>query len=138
VGLILKSIQKSIVLVKLYKNIGLDKSGKVTRYLRDTVDRLSNPFIPFQSGGLRRLKTYPNTYSIKYTSPDARYHYNGELMLTKSGSSWAKKGEKKYRTGKKMRYHTSGTGPKWDKLMMQRRRNDVIRDVQNFINRGGK
>lgn len=124
--------------MKLYRNIGLDKSGKVTRYLRDTVDRLSNPFIPFQSGGLRRLKTYPNTYSIKYTSPDARYHYNGELMLTKSGSSWAKKGEKKYRTGKKMRYHTSGTGPKWDKLMIQRHKNDVIRDVQNFIDRGGK
>ena len=39
---------------------------------------------------------------------------------------------------KKMKYHTSGTGPKWDKLMMQRRRNDVIRDLQNFIDRGGK
>lgn len=84
------------------------------------------------------MKTYPNSHSIKYTSPYAKYHYNGISYLTKSGSSWAKKGEKKYSSGKKMRYHTSGTGPKWDKLMMQRRRNDVIRDVQNFINRGGK
>ena len=136
--LILKLIQKSTVLAKSYKAIGLDENGRVTRYLRDTVDRLSNPFIPFESGGLRRLKQYPNNYSIKYTSPDAHYHYNGVLYVTKSGSSWAKKGERKYKTNKKLRYHTSGTGPKWDKLMMQRRKNDVIKDVQNFINRGGK
>ena len=101
--LILKSIQKSIVLIKLYRIVGLDKNGKVTKYLRDTVDRLSNQFIPFESGGLRRLKNYPNNYSIKYTSPDAHYHYNGILYVTKSGSSWAKKGEKKYRTGKNMK-----------------------------------
>ena len=136
--LILRSIQKSIVLAKSYRTIGLSENGKVTRYLRDTVDRLSIPYIPFDNGGLRRLKAYPNAHSIKYKSPYARYHYNGELMLTKSGSSWAKKGEKKYRTGKKMKYHTSGTGPKWDKLMMQRRSDDVVRDLQNFINRGGK
>lgn len=127
-----------IILARLYKIIGINKNGKTTRFLRDEVDTLSNPFIPFEGGGLRRLKTYPNNYSIKYTSLDAHYHYNGVLYVSKSGSSWAKKGEKKYKTNKKMRYHTSGTGSKWDKLMMQRRRNDVVRDVQSFIRKGGK
>ena len=84
------------------------------------------------------MKQYPNTHSIKYTSPDAHYHYSGILFVAKSGSSWAKKGERKHKTNKKLKYHTSGTGPKWDRLMMQRRKNDVIKDVQNFINRGGK
>lgn len=99
---------------------------------------MSNPFIPFQSGGLRRLKAYPTNYSIKYMSPDAHYHYNGILYAAKNGSSWAKKGEKKYSTGKKMKYHTSGTGPKWDRLMMQRRSRDVENNLQSFIKRGNR
>ena len=63
--------------------------------------------------------------------------YNGKLMLTKNGASWAKLGEKKVVTSKNLKYHTSGTGPKWDKLMMQRRKNDLIKDVENYIESGG-
>lgn len=58
-------------------------------------------------------------------------------MLTKSGSSWAKKGEKKFYTSKKLKYHTSGTGDHWDKLMLQRHRKSLTKDVQNYINSGG-
>ena len=122
---------------KILKDHGLDKDGKVTRFLRDDADRLMNPFIPMDNGMLRRNKTYPNNHSIKYISPSAHYLYTGKLMLTKSGSSWAKKGEKKVYTGRSLKYHTSGTGAKWDKLMMQRRKNDLIKDVENFIKSGG-
>lgn len=101
------------------------------------MDRLMNPFIPFKEGDLRRNKTYPNNYSIKYTSPHAKYQYYGKLMLAKNGSSWAKLGEKKVETNKPLKYHTSGTGPRWDKLMLQRKKNDLIRDVQNYIKIGG-
>ena len=122
---------------KIIKDHGLDRDGRVVRHLRDTADRLMNPFIPMDNGMLRRLKTYPKNNEIKYTSPYAKYQYYGKLMLTKSGSSWAKKGEKKFETGKKLKYHTSGTGPKWDKLMMQRRKNDLVKDVENYIKTGG-
>ena len=54
-------------------------------------------------------------------------------MLTKNGSSWAKKGEKKFVTDIDMKYHTSGTGPKWDRLMVQRRGTELEKDLQNFI-----
>ena len=121
---------------KILKDHGLDKDGKVTRFLRDDADRLMNPFIPMDNGMLRRNKTYPNNHSIKYISPHAHYLYTGKLMLTKSGSSWAKKGEKKVYTGRSLKYHTSGTGAKWDKLMMQRRKNDLIKDVENHIKSG--
>lgn len=123
---------------KIASDHGLELDGSANRYLRDTVDRLSNPFIPFESGGLRRLKSYPNGHSIKYTSPDAKYHYHGKLMRAKNGSTWARKGEKKILTNEDMKYHTSGTGPYWDKMMLQRRGPDLIRDLQNFIKRGGK
>lgn len=122
---------------KIIKDHGLDSNGRATRFLRNEADRLMNPFVPMNNGMLRRNKTYPNASTIKYTSPYAHYQYTGKLMLTKSGSSWAKKGEKKFYTSKKLKYHTSGTGDHWEKLMLQRHRNSLIKDVQNYINSGG-
>ena len=58
-------------------------------------------------------------------------------MLAKNGSAWAKLGEKKVNTSKNLKYHTSGTGAKWNELMMQRRKNDLVKDVENYIKNGG-
>lgn len=123
---------------KIIKDHGLDKNGNVTTYLRNTADRLMTPFVPGGAGGmLAKLKTYPNNYSIKYTSPYAHYQYTGKLMLTKNGSSWAKRGEKKYYTSRRLKYHTSGTGDHWDKMMMQRRGKELAKDVENYAKTGG-
>ena len=123
---------------KIIKDHGLDKDGRVVRYLRDTADRLMMPYIPGGAGGqLAKLKTYPSNHEIKYTSPYAHYQYTGKAMVAENGSAWAKKGEKKHYSGKKLKYHTSGTGPKWDKLMLQRRKNDLVQDVENYIKNGG-
>lgn len=123
---------------KIIKDHGLDSNGRVTRYLRDEADRLMMPFVPGGAGGmLAKQKTYPSASTIKYTSPYAHYQYTGKLMLTKSGSSWARKGEKKHYTSKKLKYHTSGTGDHWEKLMLQRHKNSLTKDVQNYINSGG-
>ena len=121
---------------QITKDHGLNKDGRVTKFMRDTVDRLSNPFIPFDNGMLRRNKTYPSNHEIKYTSPYAKYQYYGKLMLAKNGSSWAKLGERKVETSKKLKYHTSGTGAKWEQLMLQRKKNVLIKDVENYIKRG--
>ena len=123
---------------KIIKDHGLDKDGRVVRHLRNTADRLMMPYIPGGAGGqLARLKNYPSNHEIKYTSPYAHYQYTGKAMVAENGSAWAKKGEKKHYSGKKLKYHTSGTGAKWDKLMMQRRKNDLVKDVENYIKSGG-
>lgn len=132
---------------KIIKDHGLDKNGKVTRFLRDDADRLMNPFIPMDNGMLRRNKTYPKNNEIKYTSPYAKYQYYGKMYISpklgvsgiplKNGKWWSPKGEKKIPTNKKLKYHTSGTGAHWDKLMMQRRKNDLVKDVENYIKNGG-
>jgi hypothetical protein len=122
---------------KILKDHGLDRNGRVTRFLRDEADRLMNPFVPMQNGMLRRNKTYPSNHEIKYISPYSKVQFYGKLMLTKNGSSWARKGEKKVVTNKNLKYHTSGTGPKWNELMMQRNKNTLIKDVENFIKTGG-
>ena len=123
---------------KIIKDHGLDKDGRVVRHLRDTADRLMMPYIPGGAGGqLAKLKTYPSNHEIKYTSPYAHYQYTGKAMVAENGSAWAKKGQKKHYSGKKLKYHTSGTGPKWNELMMQRRKNDLVKDVENYIKSGG-
>lgn len=122
---------------RILKDHGLNNNGRVVRFLRDDADRLMNPFVPMDNGMLRRNKTYPSNHEIKYTSPHAKYQYYGKLMLTKNGASWAKLGEKKILTSKNLKYHTSGTGPKWNELMMQRRKNDLVKDVENYIKGGG-
>ena len=133
---------------KIIKDHGLDKDGRVVRHLRDTADRLMMPYIPGGAGGqLAKLKTYPSNHEIKYTSPYAKYQYYGKMYISpklgvsgiplKSGRWWSPKGEIKTPTSKKLKYHTSGTGPKWNELMMQRRKNDLVKDVENYIKSGG-
>lgn len=123
---------------QILKDHGLDESGRVIRYATTRADALMMPFIPGGSGGqLAKLKAYPKANEIKYISPYAKYQYYGKLMLAKNGSSWAKKGEKKVLTSRNLKYHTSGTGPKWDKMMMQRRGNELIKDVENYTKSGG-
>ncbi len=123
---------------KIIKDHGLDKDGRAVKYARDTADRLMMPYIPGGAGGnLAKLKTYPSNHEIKYISTQAHYQYTGKAMVAENGSAWAKKGEKKHYSGKKLKYHTSGTGAKWDKLMLQRRKNDLIKDVESYIKSGG-
>lgn len=132
---------------KILKDHGLDEDGRVQQHLLTTAERFMNPFIPMDNGMLRRNKTYPSNHEIKYTSPYAKYQYYGKMYISpklgvsgiplKSGRWWSPKGEKKIATSKNLTYHTAGTGPKWDKLMMQRRKNDLIKDVENYIKTGG-
>lgn len=131
---------------KIINDHGLNKNGRVVQYTRDTADRLMNPFIPFQNGMLRRLKTHPSPSEIKYVAPHSHYQYTGREYISpklgvsgiplKSGRWWSPKGEKKVPSGKKLKYHKPGTGPEWDKLMMEKKGKELIQDVQNYVKRG--
>lgn len=117
---------------KILKDHGLDENGRIIQYIRDEADRLMNPFVPMQNGMLRRLKSYPDTSKIKYTSPYAHYQYTG---LKAKGAS-KPKGIKRKISSEKLSYHTAGTGPEWDKLMMQQKSQELVKDIQNYVKRG--
>lgn len=124
---------------KILKDHGMQENGAVTKCLRDTVDRFCDPYVPMESGMLKNSKTYPSNHEIKYTSPYAHYMYKGQLMVSPTGSSWAKKGEKKHYTSKSLKFQGAPKrGGEWEKRMMNDRRKDVIKSVQNFIKKGGK
>ena len=117
---------------KIIKDHGLNEDGRVVRYARDEADRLMNPFVPFENGGLRRLKTYPSPSKIKYTSPYSHYQYTG---LKAKGAS-KPKGIKRKISNEKLNYHTPGTDSEWEKLMMEKKGKELVKDVQNYIEKG--
>lgn len=118
---------------QIIKDHGLDENGRVTRFLRDKADELMIPFIPRESGNLRKEKVYPSASEIKYISPYAHYQYTGK----KAKGASRPLGVKRKISGEKLKYHTPGTGSKWDKLMMDKRKKDLINDVQDYIRKGG-
>ena len=73
-------------------------------------------YIPYLNGALRGSQYYPEGIyggSVAWNASYAHYQYMGELYLTKDGSSYAEKYEKKYPSGEKLEYHTPGTGANW-------------------------
>lgn len=117
---------------KILKDHGLNEDGRVVRYARDEADRLMNTFVPFEGGNLRRLKSYPSASQIKYISPYAHYQYKG---LKAKGAS-RPKGIKRRISNEKLNHHTPGTGPEWEKLMMEKKGKQLVKDVQNYIRKG--
>lgn len=132
---------------KIIKDHGLNEDGRVVRHARDEADRLMNPFIPMgETGDLRRLKSYPSPSKIKYTSLYSHYQYTGKEYISptlgvsgiplKNDKWWSPKGERKKPSGKKLTYHTPGTGPEWEKLMMEKKGKELVKDIQDYIKKG--
>lgn len=132
----------SIIKVRL----GIQRGGPVHSFLTETCYKHMDKYVPYREGNLRSIVDL-QTEKITYESPYARYMYHGKKMVMDNGKSafyspdygfWSKKGEKKHLTNKDLVYHTPGTGPYWDKKMVSAEINDVVKEVQNFIDRGGK
>lgn len=65
----------------IIKRLGLQENGKATKYLRDEVERLSDPYVPMRSGTLKNTKTHPSNHEIKYVMPYAHYMYMGKKAV---------------------------------------------------------
>lgn len=137
---------------KIIKDHEIDENGKVTEFLRDDVYRLYEPYVPRENGDLYRNVTYPNNHSIKHTMPYSHAMYKGNVFISpklgvsgiviKAGGNqrwWSPKGEIKKKTNRKYKYQGAPRrGAEWDKRMMNDRRREVCKDVENFIERGSK
>lgn len=132
---------------KILKDHGLNEDGRVIQHARDEADRLMNSFIPMgETGNLRRLKSYPSPSKIKYTSPYSHYQHTGKEYISprlgvsgipiKNDRWWSPKGEKKKPSGRKLKHHEPGTGPEWEKLMMEKKGKELVKDIQDYIKKG--
>ena len=59
---------------QILKRHGLQQDGEVNIFLRNEVERYSDSYIPFLKSTLKNNKSHPNSHSIKYNSPYARYN----------------------------------------------------------------
>lgn len=101
-------------------NLGIEPNGRVQRFLTNTCYRHMDKYVPMDNGDLRTIVTIGDDY-IDYEMPYAHYQYVGQR----------EDGSHKVKT-----YTTKGTGTYWDRKMWSAERNDVVNEVQRFIERG--
>lgn len=103
-------------------NLGIEPNGRVQKFFTETCYRHMDKYVPMDEGNLRTNVSIANN-SITYESPYARYQYYG---VREDGSHRVQK------------YTTAGTGTYWDKRMVSAEIQDVVKEVQDYVNRGGK
>ena len=102
-------------------HLGLEPNGQVQKFFTNTCYKHMDKYVPMDNGDLRtNVDIQPD--SITYESPYARYQYYG---VREDGTHEVKN------------YTTPGTGPYWDKRMVSAEMQDVVKEVQSYINRGG-
>lgn len=106
---------------EIKRRLGIDKGGRVTKFLINRVYTRMDKYVPKDIGNLRTNVRITDS-SVTYQSPYASYQYYG---IREDG------------TGQVINHTTSGTGSYWDRRMMSVEKYDLIKEVQNFINKGG-
>ena len=101
-------------------DLGIEPNGKVQKYFTERCYQHMDKYVPKDTGALRETVVKGTDY-IKYNVPYAHAQYVGIVH----GSPVKN-------------YTTPGTGPYWDKRMVSAEMNDVVKEVQAFIDRGSK
>ena len=126
-------------------NLGIEPYGRVHRYFQNTCYRYMEKYVPYRKGNLRREVDLSNPNYIVYEMPYAHYIYEGIKYVMDNGKSayysptygyWSAKGKKKHSSGEPLNIRIGGSH--WDKRMWTAEGQDVVRKVQEYINRGGK
>lgn len=102
--------------------LGLEPNGRVQKFFTNTCYKHMDKYVPQRDGNLRTIVDI-KADSITYEQEYAKYQYYG---MRKDGSHVVKN------------YTTPGTGTYWDERMKSAEMQDVIKEVQDYINRGGK
>lgn len=101
-------------------NLGIEPNGRVQKFFTNTCYRYMDKYVPKDTGALRETVTVDSN-SITYEQPYAYAQYVGEVN-----------------GGQVTNYTTPGTGPYWDERMKSADMQNVVAEVQDFINKGGK
>lgn len=116
---------------ELILKLGLEPNGPVQRFFTNTCALHMDKYVPFDTGALAHTSVLSsgnindgNVFenAIVYNQPYARYVYYGIS-----------------RSGKPMNYQTDKhklAGPYWDERMWSAEKEQVVREVQNYIERG--
>lgn len=112
--------------------VGLAASQALFRHM--------SPYVPRDSGTLMTsVRCKP--WAVEYISPYAHFQFIGKLMVSPSGSAWAKKNERKHYVNKSL-IHSKDRNPnasaEWNEAMLKGKKKVVMEEIQRLIERGGK
>ena len=123
-------------------NIRLD-TKRIDGNIRRAQDKLDMqvlndmiPYMPKQQGAMVGDTKIIEPGLISTDTIYAHYQYMGELYLAENGSSWAKKGKKKYPTGTPLKYNTEGTGDHWFETAKNEHKEQWIDLVKREVGKG--
>lgn len=103
--------------------LGIESGGKAHTFFTNKCAQAMDKYVPFDTGTLAETVSI-ETDAITYVQPYARYVYYG---ISKNGNAL------NYHTDK----HELATSY-WDKHMWTAEGNDIVRQVQKYVNGGGK
>lgn len=112
-------------------NLGIEPNGKVQKFFTQTCAIHMDKYVPYDNGILAGTVVKGNsttgnvtTNEITYDQEYAHYVYEG---ISKSGKPLNYQKDKHAYAGKY-----------WDKRMVSAEMQDVVKEVQDFIDKGGK
>lgn len=130
--------------------LGIQPNGPVQKFFTKRCAEHMDKYIPFKEGELAYDTRRIEADKVSYNSPYAHYMYEGLVMgpnmpIKENGiivGWYSPKGKPKHYTGKKIKYSKDGghpyAGPHWDKRMWSAEKEEVLEEVQKYVNRGGK
>lgn len=129
--------------------LGIQKGGPAQKFFCNECYRYMGPFV---AGGLEGEINISATMvsdgsGIIYNHPGSHYEWFGKVMgpnipIEKEGNFVTKwispKGKTKKYTGKDIEYHVPGTGSHWDSRMWSSKGDTIIKETQEYVDRGCK
>lgn len=136
---------------EIKEDMGIEKNGPVQKFFQNTAYKRMDKYVPYREGGLAYNQVdLSNPEYIVYNSPYASYMYNGIVYVMENGKSayyspsygfWSEPGKKKKPSDRTFNYKTSAghpyAGAHWDNRMWSAEGQELVKDVQNFIDKGG-
>lgn len=132
------SVTVDINTAEILKRRGLGSDNRAQKYLASEVKRLSDPYVPMQSGTLKNTAVVAaDGSSLTYIQPYAHYQYTGKVMgpnyQTKDGE-WRSGDAPKHYTGAALTYSGGGLrGPQWDKRMLADKGDELARNLAQYV-----
>lgn len=113
---------------------------KTLLFMANELKRVMDPYVPALNLALAQdVRTYVEDDAgiVHYLAPYARYQHEGLLMVSRiTGSPWAKYGESKVVTGRKLNHNTSRhplATSEWEKAAWTARGAEVVAATQKYI-----
>ncbi len=125
-------------LKNIYSSLGLEEKGKVQQFLGKTVADNLKKYVSFKSGVQESsINSINGGKQVIINVPYARFQAEGKVMIgVNSKSPWAKRGERKVVTGRKLTYHSNilrGSHP--FERMKADKGNKILTQTANYARR---